>query len=133
MSKRLSALREIESFFNRITGHKDKDNNKVTGIKEATEKPEKPQTESEDRQSEAEAYNDGSPDGVLNSDPQRMDGKMPESEKPQGDGVERMPDDPTDSKGKINIKEVMRKAGRTGSGSKGATMQIGTFGRSTKE
>lgn len=132
MSKRLDALREIEGFFNKLTGHKDKESHKVTGIKEATEKPEKPQTESEDRESEAEAYNDGSPDGVMNSDPQRMDGKMPESEKPQGDGIERMPDDPTDKSGKIDIKEVMRKAGRTGSGSKGKTMQVGHFGASEK-
>lgn len=148
MSKRLAALKEMEQFFNRISGkrddrsgeeelkpqssHKDPKMEREEGEGLQHEKAESPTEEFSEHYAE-EGFDDGSEDGVMNSDPQRKDGKMPEAEKPQGSGIPKLPKDPTTKTGQIDVKEIMRKAGRTGSGQKGSTMQAGVFGHSSKK
>lgn len=140
MSMRMAALQKLHDFFDHLSGarhemhdpslqpdasHHDPKVSRKHGVQE--EHGESPVEETEEDFG-GEAFDDGSEDGVMNSDPQRKDAKMPESEKPKGDGIPKMPDKVDDKKGKLDIKEVMRKAGRTGSGSKGRTMNVGAYG-----
>jgi hypothetical protein len=140
MSTRLKALQNLSGFFDHLSGRKQGDEElkpeashmdpkEHADMGPAHEKSESPIDETDESFGSARDTDDGSNDGVMNSDPQSMDSKMPEHEKSHGDGIPHMPDNPTDKNGSMDVREIMRKAGRTGSGQKGMTKDVGYMGR----